>query len=227
MDEEYEKENKKPVPNGPDPNAWLVTFTDLVMLLLTFFVMLFSARSVDKTLLNNVFAPLFKYVFIDESSGEATVKGRKSKIILGREMLKREIDKDEALKKLTPTENERGISISLETDSLFESGEARLPLSGWHLMDSLGKIFRNIDNDIIIIGHTDDIPVKSEKYRDNASLSIERALAVARYLSERADIPASRIAAGGHGDSMPAFPNDSEKNRKRNRRIEFILRRPE
>lgn len=225
-EEEYRK-TEKPAASGPDPNAWIVTFTDLVMLLLTFFVMLFSARSVDKVLYRDIFSHLFKYVFIDESTGDVPVKGKTSRIILGKEMLKKKLDEDDSLKKIMPAEDERGISISLETDALFESGEARLPLSGWHLMESFGKIFRNIDNDIIIMGHTDNIPIKSEKFRDNMTLSVERALAVARYLSERTDVPASRIAAGGYGDTRPVFPNDSEKNRKKNRRIEFILRKPE
>ena len=76
------------------------------------------------------------------------------------------------------------------------------------------------------MGHTDDIPVKTDKYGSNMELSVERALAVAKYLNERVDVPASRIAAGGYGDSRPAFSNDSDKNRTRNRRIEFILRKP-
>jgi len=227
MDEEdYQEESKRTSDIGPDPNAWLVTFTDLVMLLLTFFVMIFSSRSIDKLFIRDVFSQLFKHAHIEDSSGDIPVVGQKKKIIFGKEMLKRELENQEVLKKINPLEDERGISISLSSDALFQSGEARVPLSGWHLLDALGVLFRNIDNDIIIMGHTDDIPVKTDKYGSNMELSVERALAVAKYLNERVDVPASRIAAGGYGDSRPAFSNDSDKNRTRNRRIEFILRKP-
>jgi len=226
-EEEYQEKSRKTSDIGPDPNAWLVTFTDLVMLLLTFFVMIFSARSVDKLFIRDVFSQLFKYAHIEDSSGDIPVTGKKSKIILGKEMLKKELVNQEMLKKINPVEDERGISISLSSDALFQSGEARVPLSGWHLLDALAVLFKNIDNDIIIMGHTDNIPVKADKFGSNMELSVERALAVAKYLNERDDVPASRMAAGGYGDTRPAFSNDSEKNRTRNRRIEFILRKPQ
>lgn len=226
MEEEYQDLSEKNTPSGPDPNAWLVTFTDLIMLLLTFFVMIFSSRSIDKLFLKDVFAPLFKYVHIEDPSGEIPIRGKKAKIILGKEMLKKELETQELLQKIKPSEDERGISITLSSDALFQSGEARVPLSGWHLLDALGVLFKNIDNDIIIMGHTDNEPVHNEKFQDNMNLSVERALSVAKYLSERTGLPASRIAAGGYGDTRPAFANDSEKNRTRNRRIEFILRKP-
>lgn len=224
-EEEYHEKTKRNNDIGPDPNAWMVTFTDLVMLLLTFFVMIFSSRSIDKLFIRDVFSQMFKYVHIEDSSGDIPVVGQKKKIIFGKEMLKKELENQDELKKINAEEDERGISISLSSDALFQSGEARVPLSGWHLLDALGVLFKNIDNDIIIMGHTDNIPVKANKYSSNMELSVERALAVAKYLSERVDVPASRIAAGGYGDSRPAFSNDSEKNRTRNRRIEFILRK--
>ena len=223
--EDDENTEKASMP-GPDPKAWLVTFTDLVMLLLTFFVMIFSTRSVDKVFIKDVFSDLFKYAHVENPSGETPVVGKNTKLILGKEMLKKELDTSSALKRLKAEEDERGVSISLSSDALFQSGESRVPLSGWHLLDALGILFKNLDNDIIIMGHTDDIPVKTDRFGNNMELSVERALAVARYLTERSGIPPERIAAGGYGDTRPAFTGNSEKDRERNRRIEFILRKP-
>lgn len=223
--DEYKEKPRKTNEIGPDPNAWIITFTDLVMLLLTFFVMIFSSRSVDKLFIRDAFSHLFKHVYIEDTPGDIPVVGQKNKIILGKEMLEKELKNQDLLKKISPSEDERGISISLSSDALFQSGEARVPLSGWHLLDALGVLFKHIDNDIIIMGHTDDIPIKPGNFGSNMELSVERALAVAKYLTDRADVPAGRLAAGGYGDARPAFANDSEKNRAKNRRIEFILRK--
>ncbi len=77
------------------------------------------------------------------------------------------------------------------------------------------------DKDIIVVGHTDDRPITKSGWEDNYQLSVERALAVVRYLSGRGVNP-ERLIAAGCGEHRPRTPNTSDTNRQANRRVEIL-----
>ena len=72
-------------------------------------------------------------------------------------------------------------------------------------------------------GHTDSVPLKSGRFRDNWQLSLARAIQVANYFVEVADVSANRFRVGGYGSSRPLVPNDTAENLQKNRRIEVFL----
>ncbi len=87
-------------------------------------------------------------------------------------------------------------------------------------------MFEPFPNDIIIEGHTDPTPVRGGAYRSNWELSIARAVGVVNFFTSSGMDPKQLVAAG-YGEFHPAFPNDSEEHRARNRRIELtIVRQP-
>jgi chemotaxis protein MotB len=122
-----------------------------------------------------------------------------------------------------------GLKISLEEQGenvFFESGSAELTPRMRELMNRLApKLTKLMDqHEIIIEGHTDNIPIKNDLYLSNWELSSERATNVVEYLIKAHDFPAGRMGAMGYGENRPVAANDSPANRARNRRVVFFVK---
>lgn len=121
----------------------------------------------------------------------------------------------------------RGGAMTAVGASLFSPGRATLKASG---RSALGAIVGTLkgslaQQDILIVGHTDDSPIKKSGWKDNYELSSQRALAVTRYLRDQGIDP-QRLLACGSGEYRPRVPNDSDANRLKNRRIEIFAVNP-
>lgn len=230
-----------------DPNAWMVTFGDLIMLLLTFFVLLLTMKSMDSGALKEKFQDMSATTgpleHSDSQFGGSLIEGeyplKKSLSIENNQMLEEVFDLLEGIEKKRAEEfhleklrqlvdidiDDRGVVVSMEFDHLFDSGKAEVRSDRFPLLDSMGRLFRNAANDILIMGHSDNQPVQGGEFESNFELSFYRAISVMFYLTEGLGISSGRFSAGGYGDLRPRYPNDSEKNRSKNRRIEFILRK--
>jgi type VI secretion system protein ImpK len=113
--------------------------------------------------------------------------------------------------------------ITLTVPDLFASGSASVTPRYLALIAAVGAALRTIPGRIIVVGHTDDVPVHSFAFPDNFALSRARAVTVARML-ERQVRDASRIETVGKGDSDPLYrPANLPRNRARNRRVEILL----
>ena len=123
-------------------------------------------------------------------------------------------------------EDERGVVIVMECDQLFDSGRAEIRPDQLRTLDAIGRLFRYVLNDVYVVGHTDDRPIQGGPFESNLELSAYRALSVVLYLTEGLGLRASRFAAGGMGALRPRHSNESEIGRSKNRRVEFILRKP-
>jgi chemotaxis protein MotB len=124
--------------------------------------------------------------------------------------------------------NEAGrVQVDLVDKVLFASGEAALSPRGEEVLARIGAVLAQAeDRTILVSGHTDNDP-PSERlkatYPSNWELSVARAVNVVRFLSEKAQVPATRLVAAGHGEHTPVASNASPKGRARNRRIELLL----
>jgi chemotaxis protein MotB len=108
----------------------------------------------------------------------------------------------------------------------FPLGSADLTSSARDALKRLVTPLKNFPNDIIIEGHTDNIPIHGGRYPSNWELSVARAVSVIDFFTERG-IAQKKLVAGGYGEYHPLHPNDSDENRAKNRRIEItILRQP-
>jgi chemotaxis protein MotB len=239
------RERKTPSDLPPvDSNAWMVTFGDLTVLLLTFFVMLLSMKSMDTGKMKEIFdsflpssGPL-EYTDID--SYVAAIKNgddyEKSLMISSSEMLHNAIALLEGVERLPSapgileervevSEDERGVVVVLEADDLFESGSTKIKSERLADLDAIAGALKFFANDILIMGHTDDLPIRGKAYASNLTLSFYRAMRVYDHLTDIAGLDPERLAVGGYGCLRPRHPNDSEINRAKNRRIEFILKK--
>ncbi len=115
-----------------------------------------------------------------------------------------------------------GVTITLKSSLLFKAGTDRLSEESYKLLDSLARFIAKTDNNIIITGHTDSVPVETPPYYSNWGLSAARALAVLNHLTKKG-IPPARLAAYGMGPQRPITSNTDEYGRGLNRRVEITF----
>ena len=229
-----------------DPSRWMVTFSDLLMLLLTFFVMLLTMSSMDKKKLKEIFMYLKESVGVLELAGTSGItdlanlvreysKSQASYVIDRRlltdlfiPLIRPDEDVEQRFKDLSElieiTDDERGIVFSFQERILFDSGEARVKHEAFPVLDLLVEAIEGCPNDILIMGHTDNVPIHSGSFASNWELSAYRGLSVLEYFLEQKGLPPARFSAGGYGPSRPLHPNDTPKNRASNRRVEIIFK---
>jgi len=257
-------------------NSWIVTFADLVTLLLVFFILLFSVSTVKEDsfedTINSVKSALNRTgTGSDAGAGSGRKEDQDSeKVETGstqtgdkqqapseeqkaiittpfaiplpskqeqeNEQKRQDVAKVSQdisnLVKQTATENvskiqstDDKIIINISGDLFFNPGAAQFKREAMPIMDGIGNILRNNDKFTLAIGgHTDNIPISTNRYPSNWELSAIRATTVLRYFV-RGGMPLNRLTATGYGQSAPLVANDSPEQQAENRRIEFVLER--
>jgi chemotaxis protein MotB len=231
---------------GPDPNSWMVTFSDLIMLLLTFFVLLLTMSSMDTKQLKAMFTHFKESTGILEFSGAQQISGLANFVeryntpdnilVLDNNLIKNIFlpgekedetmgdDLDKLSRLISISDDERGLILSFEDHLLFDSGQVTLRKEVFPFLDSIADAIESCSNEILIMGHTDDIPVRSFQFPSNFELSLHRGLSVLEYLTQVKGVPPERFSVGGYGSSRPKAANDGPKKRALNRRVEIIFR---
>jgi chemotaxis protein MotB len=116
------------------------------------------------------------------------------------------------------------VYVSLSDKLLFKSGSALVEEKGKEAIKKLAEVLnKNIDIDVLIEGHTDNIPIKTDRYPDNWSLSTDRALSIVRLLVDDHGVNPKRVEPAGRGEFYPKATNDTPEGRAKNRRTEIIL----
>lgn len=119
------------------------------------------------------------------------------------------------------------VKIDVKGYVLFEDNKAEIKKEGKAVLLKIGDILKEYDGfGIEIIGHTDNIPIKSGPYKNNDYLSAARAIETAQYLIEAKNLDASKISFSGKGEREPVDTNATAEGRARNRRIEFRIYTP-
>ncbi|RKZ19720.1 flagellar motor protein MotB [bacterium] len=214
---------------------WVMTYGDLMSLLLTFFVLIVSFSSMQESKFEQA-AESLKEAFGVMAQPEHVIEinkpliPRKSDNEADLEFLfeVRELEKtvlDEKLDDQIMIETrEDGVLIRMPAPLLFQSGGAELLTVSQPLLDKLASLFRKFPGEVRVEGHTDDIPIKSTQFPSNWELSSARAVAVARYF-QGLGIPPDRLAATGYGEYRPEAGNGTAEGRAANRRVEILLAR--
>jgi chemotaxis protein MotB len=118
---------------------------------------------------------------------------------------------------------QEGFKAVIPDPVLFASGEAILGEEVYPLLDSIIRIAERDRLAIQVEGHTDDVPIHTQKYPSNWELSTMRAVNILRYFQSNG-IPATRLSAVGFAEHRPAAGNDTPEGRQKNRRIEILFR---
>jgi chemotaxis protein MotB len=116
------------------------------------------------------------------------------------------------------------VYVSLSDKLLFKSGSSAVEDKGKEALKLLaGVLDKNIDIDILVEGHTDNVPIKTAVYKDNWDLSVARATSIVRILTTDYKITPTRLTASGKGEYFPKADNDTAEGKAKNRRTEIIL----
>lgn len=116
------------------------------------------------------------------------------------------------------------VYVSMTDKLLFKSGSAAVEDKGKLAIKKLAEVLnKNNDIDIAIEGHTDNVPIKTNIYKDNWDLSVARATSIVRMLNEEYSVNPIRLTASGKGEYFPVATNDNPEGRAKNRRTEIIL----
>ncbi|NKE73062.1 OmpA/MotB family protein [Candidatus Manganitrophus noduliformans] len=223
------KRNKEEA-SGPDPNAWMVTFSDLLSLLLTFFVLLFAMKSLDKGKLREALSHFSVEGIAILESGVKMPLVKPNEIELDFPLAHRPLSPADFRRLLQIGEIDADVQVSADKRGLvltlpgavFNSGSSELKPKAKAVLDEMSEILYEIDAWIWVEGHTDDLPIFGARYPSNWDLSIGRAGEVVRYLLGRGLRP-EQFSLTGYADTRPIRPNDTPENRTANRRVELIL----
>ncbi|MFH1674358.1 MAG: flagellar motor protein MotB [Pseudomonadota bacterium] len=220
--------------------GWIVTFADLMTLLLVFFVVLYSISSLNLAKFKRAMAS------IQISLGEARPAVGLLDLTGAPESLDQKISVEdlsglrsrelEAFKEINEFIEEKRLGryivahvfkgkiiIQIRGKILFESGSAVLNSEAKPVLDKIIRIISEYSEyKVNIKGHTDNVPISTEKFASNWELSAIRATMVLKYLIEGGIDPV-RLTATGYGELFPFSPNNSDENRAMNRRVEFVL----
>jgi chemotaxis protein MotB len=281
---------KAPEDEGGGLPEWMATYSDLVTLLLTFFVLLFSLASVDTAKFTAVSASLRSAFSImnmsdlmnagkgpdmiaitentnaaedspdkpkpgskeyeemlqgtidelqkelaehkDQASGEMTeeekiqmdvMKARQNKLNNFRKQINEEIDKMGIGGYVSVVDEEEKLVLRLASQILFASGRATLQPEGREVMINLGASFRDLDHNVEVQGHTDNVPISTAQFPSNWELSTQRATNVVRILQDECGVPPTRLRSTGFGEYQPIGDNGTPEGRQSNRRIDIII----
>jgi len=118
--------------------------------------------------------------------------------------------------------NIEGVLISLSEKLVFLPGTAELQPEAYPVLETIASMILPLENEIRIIGHTDNSPPADPRYPTNWELSMARALIIANYF-EAAGISPQRLLVAGRGDTRPLFSNDSPEHRALNSRAEIVV----
>ncbi|MFQ5579229.1 MAG: flagellar motor protein MotB [Nitrospiria bacterium] len=215
-----------------DPNAWMATFSDLLSLLLTFFVLLFAMKSVDEGKLeetlghfrrggigileSGIFMPLIK---------DRSPEVKEQFVPVSSDDLKKALRRKDLDEKVSVTAERKGLVVALPGTLLFDSGTADLNSGANEVLAEIIDLLEMTDFNFQLTGHTDDLPLSGTRYASNWELSIARAGKVLRVLIDLGGIAPERFSLVGYGASRPNFPNNTPENRAANRRVEIVLLR--
>lgn len=116
------------------------------------------------------------------------------------------------------------VYLSLSNKLLFKSGSVDIEAKGRDAIRILADVLKqNPDIDVMVEGHTDNVPIKTARFADNWDLSVARAITIVRMLTTSHNVPPTRLTAAGRGEFMPKASNDTAEGRALNRRTEIIL----
>ncbi|MBW1823178.1 MAG: OmpA family protein [Deltaproteobacteria bacterium] len=218
---------------------WMVTFSDLITLMFTFFVLLLSLCSLEAgkiSQMQSACADAIGVLFEGKSSevGFRVIMSTKKEIdesaLKAKELFRQfsglktrllDVNKRGSMEF---EEQEKGMSIIIRDDLLFSSGRAEINPSGMSVLRTIGSRFEKFEGEVIVEGHTDNVPITTERFPSNWELSTGRAVSTVKYLTEELGVSPVVLSAAGYGDTKPRAPNDTPDNRSKNRRIEIILK---
>jgi chemotaxis protein MotB len=228
---------------------WLTTYSDMMTLVLTFFVLLYSYSLVDISKFQKLAQSLS--IAFGGTTGMVTNGGnigpvpgednpgaedennnskidnvdsdKKSENEKMYEEVMKFIEEHNLTAEVTIREDTRGVLIELQESILFDSGKAEIKKESIGILSTISELLCTFDNNVLIEGHTDNRPISSGYYESNWELSADRAAKVLRYFTETRGMDGARFQVVGCGEYSPINTNDTAEGRQANRRVNILI----
>jgi chemotaxis protein MotB len=224
---------KKKKPEEPENHErWLISYADFITLLFAFFVVMYSTSSINQGKLravadaiNSAFNPFITLSATNIRLMESRVGTEMFDVDLKRyfkiQVTVRLIDAGK--NNITVARESRGLIIRMSDSMVFAPGRADLLPQNLELLNRIAAVLAEIPNQIIVEGHTDNVPIRTPQFPTNWELSVARATTIVRYFVEQRAIDAERISVGGYGEFRPIAWNDTPEGRGKNRRVDIVV----
>lgn len=236
------RKRRKKKHEGHDNNErWLVTYSDLITLLLVFFIVLYSMSELQNDRFNALVQSLQTAFHGDAIVNQSTNPPAPEMTIPPIPIEKKKNKDEEKLDKLyvqlqnyiknnhldTQIELKNlavGVQITLKEDILFDLGKADLKDQAEPILKQVGGILKSVSNPISVEGHTDNNPIRySREFHSNWELAAARAHNVAMFLINNDQIKPNRVRYTSYGEYSPRVPNDTKAHQAMNRRVNIIV----
>jgi len=215
----------------------MTTYGDLITQILIFFVLLFSFSNVDRDKFTAAMLSLQGSLGIIDGGmtlqeGDLMEQGEIGEIMISVQEQREfellherveEIISEDDLNGIQVNLDERGLVIRFVEGVLFDSGKADIKNEARAILDKIAPLLIDTYRHIRIEGHTDNLPINTREFPSNWELSTARAVNVVKYFIEKHNFSPYILSAAGYGEYRPIAPNDSDKNRALNRRVDIII----
>ncbi len=191
------EDDPRVAPIGHPAPPWMVNYADLMTEMVCFFIILYALSAALNKNVQNAAQQIKEMMEKGEMAGQVEM-------------------------------NREGLKITLEEQGnlpFFESGKATLTDEMVEKIDKIYPILKKLSEEyeIIVEGHTDNVPINTPQFPSNWELSTARATTVVKYLISKG-IPPPKISAIGYGEFRPVVSNDTPENRQKNRRVVFFVK---
>lgn len=216
-----------------NPDRWLLTYADLITLLLAFFIIMYSMSRIDAKKFGQVSQALQgilkgggpSAIHLPDLNSLSPGHGimRVGDLKMLQTKVQQQVNKLGRDKDVAAEVNERGLVIHIMESAMFDEARADLKPRARELLDLVAGDIVHLPNQVRVEGHTDDRPINTDRFPSNWELSTARATAVVRYMIDNHGYPPEKISALGYASYRPFLPNNSMENRARNRRVDIVV----
>lgn len=207
-------------------DGFIATFADTMTLLLTFFILLYSMSSIEEEKLQQVASAMSEQLTGEIGPGISNIdvvidnsKKPKEELIKAVNLF---IEKENLQDKIEVRVTDKGVILQVANSLLFDSGSAEIKPASLQVLNKLGQLFATLKNEVIVEGHTDNVPTRG-KYPSNWELSTARSVNVVKHFIEIDKMNPEQFIASGYGEYKPIAPNDTVENKSKNRRVDILI----
>ncbi|MCW5960192.1 MAG: OmpA family protein [Pyrinomonadaceae bacterium] len=210
---QFERKNSA---EGQNRDRWLISYADLVTLLLALFIVLYAASDHER-------AKQIAQSFSDKSFAGEGILPENAALVGPRERLEEKFRSNPVLSsKTSMSQTSRGFVVSLSEAGFFAPGDAAVSAEAKQVLDEISSSINETEFSIRVEGHTDSVPISNSKYPSNWELSTARASSVLIRLMENGIAP-ERLSAAGYGGFQPVADNSTPEGRAKNRRVDVVI----
>jgi chemotaxis protein MotB len=230
---------------------WLVSYADLVTLLFAFFVVMFASTQTDHTRAKQIsegvqealkagstppkIAAIMGGTIDDKGRGNALLHGPAmpaaskttqdeiKNLAAAAALLRDRLQKEIKSGAVDVRVEERGVIIGLNSAVFFSTGVDTIDPSAYPTLRQVAEIINRLPNALRLEGHTDSVPINTQRFPSNWELSAARSIAMLRFFNERCQVAVERMAIVGYADNSAIDSNETAQGRRRNRRVDIVI----